>query len=133
METTTNEVPELTRAEKRSAQLQGLYELIHWLVDHEDVTIPYWLQVQHIIVCDTLDEAAEVRRQIGRCEKTANDTFIGFERDFGGGIKLAAVILRDSVCERVEVGTRHVEAREAYDEPVYEYVCPESLLETAQQ
>ena len=33
------------------------------------------------------------------------------------------------VCERVQVGTRHVEAMEAYDEPVYKTICADSLSE----
>ena len=33
------------------------------------------------------------------------------------------------VCERVQVGTRHVEAMEAYDEPVYKTICADPLSE----
>lgn len=33
------------------------------------------------------------------------------------------------VCERVQVGTRHVEAMEAYDEPVYKTICADVLNE----
>lgn len=119
-----------SNALQRQEQLTGLRSLLSWLSKHPDQPIPYWLTSEHRIRCE--DDAAVVaaRKQLGSCSKVFTDTEVGFEHDFGGGITVRAVVERQAVCERVQVGTRTVPAVSypARDEPVYEYKCPESLL-----
>jgi hypothetical protein len=81
---------------------------------------------------------AELARQLGSCEKrssTSTSTFY-LRKSFGAGVQLDLNIEHNLVCERVQTGTRRVEAQpekitpaiEAHDEPIYKWICPESIL-----
>lgn len=56
---------------------------------------------------------------------------IGGEEFGSGTITYTIMVPKSEVCKKVQVGTRMVEAVEAHEEPVYEWVCgPESEAAT---
>lgn len=55
-------------------------------------------------------------------KKQAEDQ-IRYEKSYGEKLVFSMGIWRSQVCERVQVGTRHVEAIPAREEPVYEWRC----------
>lgn len=70
---------------------------------------------------------------MGSFEKQYTDSFVNASVSFGA-LRLVVSDWRESVCRRVQTGTRHVEAQTviteepAHDEPVYEWRCPDSWL-----
>lgn len=59
----------------------------------------------------------------GKWRKTVNDNGLYYAKQFGETCRVYLNIDRSATCERVQVGTKHVEATEAHDEPVYEWRC----------
>jgi len=57
-----------------------------------------------------------------RCKHRDDDIFTVTHR-FTADISVWASAWSSAVCTRVQVGTQHVEAQEAHDEPIYEYDC----------
>jgi hypothetical protein len=70
--------------------------------------------------------ARKLRRLVpGRWQKRASrqSAYTTYTRDFGGGVELTLSVSKGETCERVEVGTEHVAAIPAHDQPVYEWHC----------
>lgn len=75
-------------------------------------------------------------REMGTFEKSADDLDLEAVVKFGG-LKLKACISKEETCERVQTSTRIVERPvypdtpirvETVEEPIYEWVCPDSWL-----
>jgi hypothetical protein len=82
---------------------------------------------------------ARQARCFGHCEKDVDDVWFMVKRDFGQ-IRLVLNAYRDKVCERVLVRTEEVpehiipaiaeEIVPAHKKEIYEWKCPDSLLNT---
>jgi hypothetical protein len=79
------------------------------------------------------EEFVAAAREFSPCDKVGLDYWFCLRRMFGK-IRLDVNVPRGEVCERVEVGVRHVEATPAipespaHDELVYKWRCDESIL-----
>jgi len=126
----------------RDEQLNDVLSLIGWLKDHPVIPLPVGFSDSfQIYAWDTKDEAAQMAKAMGTCEKSYDDTFFRLIKKFGT-VTLVGVFSRQQVCERVVVGTKEVEVEEA--DPVavaaipkvkvkkqieiVEWKCPENLL-----
>jgi len=85
----------------------------------------------------TPDELAEAVRVIGGGDKETNGEFFSITKTIAGA-RIEAYIRHEAVCKRVQTGTRTVDrdvypddvqpTRVTVEEPVYEWVCPDSIL-----
>lgn len=111
----------------RSAKINGLRKMADWLEANSDIPIPRALGG-----CVFLDmsEARDIRKTAhGWTKSTTEDYFqytLRFAPDnpeFNGTNYIVYVQKSEQTCRRVQVGTKHVEAIEAHDVPVYEWQC----------
>lgn len=108
----------------------------NWLINAEELLRYLGVNptlVPHLSLCLVLcvDDIASlvttVRTAGGTWDKDDSYGFLSLTRSFGPhSIRVSTP--KAPTCERIQVGTRHVDAIEAYEEPVYEWVCPDSLL-----
>jgi hypothetical protein len=72
----------------------------------------------------TLADIRELRKAIaGGWRKHLYGDTAQFTRTYPGDVRLIITAERAEQCTRVQVGTRHVEAVAAHDEPIYEWRC----------
>jgi hypothetical protein len=127
----------------------GLRALAAWLDEHPD-GVPDNYGVTIVLYAWSAEELPEVIRRIGGGEKFADSTTIGVRRTFGPHV-LKASAFRDNTCEAVPTGEVKTVTTKAdpeaplpegarnirtvtqvvyeVDEPVTEWVCPDSLLD----
>lgn len=72
---------------------------------------------------DTEDARIAMANMPGGWSKYASQGTMYYAKQIGRTLRLYFNIDRSATCERVQVGTKHVEAVEAHDEPVYEWRC----------
>lgn len=110
-------------------QLKRVRKALEWLESNPEVPLPdQFIFVRLTRYCYEKEELAETIRALRKTEKFDSTDWIRFERDLGEGLVYQVTMHKSICCERTKVGTRRIEAREAYEEPVYEYKCPESFL-----
>jgi hypothetical protein len=107
---------------------------------HQELNVPWRASEFHYLNAFGKEEMARVARALGKCEKDVDETWFMLKKKFGH-ITFVAKDSRGAICERIAVGTKMVEetrtpAREveiipAHEETIYEWKCPESLLEEA--
>lgn len=117
----------------------GLRELADWVEAHPDIA-PTEQEAIHVYHRHTREEAIAVLSALKPCKKEYKDTIFQLRRDFGP-IILTYVFMRDSVCRKKVIGTKHVEEQyippttypgtliKAHDEDIVEWDCGEALLE----
>jgi hypothetical protein len=133
--------------EFKAQRIAALRAMADWLeATPEDLPIPakmessvyYGMLTDHRGVQHTLDSVigmALVTNAAGNVDKEVDTNFFRLVKDFGAGVKIEWVAYRNTVCERVVVGTKYVpaepkqiiEAQPAREEDVIEWKCP-SLL-----
>jgi hypothetical protein len=87
---------------------------VHWLLDGD----------RHITEKPTADTARAAMAALpGAWNKRYLANYVVYERDFGGSVVYSINLNREDICRKVMTGTKHVDAIEAHDEPVYEWVC----------
>lgn len=119
------------KADLRADTIQGLRDLADFLEQHP--------RIGHAVVRADgfFDDAGELRAAIrltGGWDKRYLPSFAIYTKKFGATVELELNIDRDKVCRRVQTGTKHVDAVEAHDEPVFEWICddgPETTAEAA--
>lgn len=126
----------------RESALNDATRLIKWLKDNPEIPVPSEFSgTLHIFEWNSKDEAAQMAKAMGTCEKSYDDSLFRLVKSFGS-LKLEGVFTRQSVCERVVVGSKEIESEEA--DPVavaalprvkvkktveiVEWRCPETLL-----
>lgn len=118
----------------RDEMIQGLRELADMLESHAEVTTPYDIRVNAFWTStdDGLGDYAtpETARAAmtaspGGWTKTYTESNVCYEKEMSGRVSYRIFVGREMVCTRVQVGTRHVDATPAHDEPVFEWVCDE--------
>lgn len=117
--------------------IQGLRDFADWLEAHP-VLPPtlYGLPNGRILLfVKDKDQLAAAARWLGTCEKVVTEDWFSLVKTFGP-IALEALIERPQVCERVKIGEKVIPAQpervlpaepERVEE-VYEWQCPESIL-----
>lgn len=125
----------------RATTIAGMRDMLDYLEENEDVPMPYLSQADAFVSNDkdkAIRELAAVARCPGKWKKVAEDEWYRLEQHFGP-ITLHVNSTRDLICERVQVGIKTIPAREAFTvdataertEPIYELVCPDSILALA--
>jgi len=106
---------------RRARMVSGLRELADTLEQFPGLPVPF---VSATVYTDSLDQARAARRGIHGWAKrnSAGSAYVTYEKMFGQ-VELGIYVSKSGACERVQVGTTHVEAVEAHDEPVYEWRC----------
>lgn len=120
------------------AVAEGLRQLADWIESHPDVEVPYDLRNGLTIFTYSKEDLAKVARSLGKCTKKSDDLSYTVTRNFGP-IEVSGYASRGSVCQRVKVGTQKVQKPDPeftppmieVEEDIYEWQCPESLLEVA--
>lgn len=115
-------------AEIRNRQINAIHALAEWLSDHPNVPIQYGLTITNYL---DMESARDARRDSYGWDKTHDDYSFVYRQTFTDEDTAAWSAVRyeirvaksDATCKRVQTGTRHVDAVEAHDEPVYKWVC----------
>lgn len=122
--------PEMNKTEIRQNQISALRKMADWLEAHPQVDITYGIQVD--FYCSMADAQAIRASAVGGWHKEISEysNYTGYVRTFTHpdipaykAVSYGLQVAKRETCERVQIGTRHVEAQEAYDEPVYEWRC----------
>lgn len=119
--------------------IAGLRELVDWYEAHPECRPPHSCSVD--LFAHSKEEFIEMRRQAGCQEKATVGDWMIFRKDFRGNVRIDINISKENTCERVKVGTRIIPAQPARVieleaapekvEDVYEWKCPEAILEQA--
>lgn len=128
-----------TEADSRAAFVAALRAAADFFEATPELDVPYGAYLGlSFYGSDAKSRLAHAARNMGNVTKDVDTWDFIVTRDFGAGVKLHARASRELVCEKVEIGTQPVERQVpkgeveyetvVVDEPVYEYVCPESLL-----
>lgn len=72
---------------------------------------------------DVGDVRLAMRYAPGHWRKHAAEDHLSYVKDIGDTIRMRFEVDRSTLCRRIQTGTRRVEATEAHDEPIYEWVC----------
>lgn len=117
----------------RQAIIDGLRKTADLLEKNEHIACPSELFVDVWLYCkdkaQTLSTMAKFVRTVGKVTKKNSCGTFYLTHNVTPMVKLRMWSI-SNVCERRQVGTRHVEAKEATearDEPTYEYHCPSVL------
>lgn len=97
--------------DEREAVLNDLITVVDWLRVHPEIPLPN-IETLTIYAWDSKERAAQLAKAMGTCDKSSDETFFRLTKSFGS-VKLAGVFSRQSVCERVVVGTKEIESEEA--------------------
>lgn len=124
---------------KRDEIIKGLRTLADLLEDQPDFPAPYDVELPIFysslpngrlgppIIAD--DARAAMAVAPGGWSKDYSDSYVTYRKDFSEVVALELILNREAVCRKVQVGVKHIEATEARDIPVYEWVCESDELE----
>ena len=131
------------RERQRINYVTGLRAAADFYEQHPEIVVPSETAITNYRV-DSKEEARLVIKAVGTCQKKYDEYNFTVVKEITPNFNLRFVFLRDTVCEKVIVGTKVVPehvipaepAREEKfvprrEEPVYEYRCP-SILADAQ-
>jgi hypothetical protein len=135
MTDTTMTAPQVATAEEaaeRQAKIDGLRALAGWLEANPEVPIPYAIDAT---VFTDMAEARAIRKHAHGWSKGGSGDWLTYMLSFAGdgysGVGYHILVAKaDASCRRVQKGVKHVEAVEAHDEPVYEWVCDPAAGDT---
>lgn len=138
------------KRQERAEQIIGYRDLFAWLEERPGLPLPAGLSTTPIgallergientthlyAFAWSREDLAAAAREFDRAEKYADESWYGIARVFAGGVTYAVMASRESVCERVKIGTRKVERvkyseapTETVEEEVFEWRCPDTLL-----
>lgn len=117
---------------------QGLGELSDVLANLTFADWPFQIRVGHVV--DSLEDVRRIRRDSGHFgwKKEDHGDLWSFTLNLAGdnpGTRQVMLVLyvyksaEGTNCQKVQTGTRHVEAVEAHDEPVFEWICGPSVAD----
>ena len=115
----------------REEYITGLRDIADFFEARPDLPVPHYGESIYIWE-KSLTNARERALQMAPCEKHyVGDSYYQLAKEFGPH-KVVVSWNRDDICERVQVGTKHVPAYtvEAHDEPVYEWDCLKPILKS---
>lgn len=137
--TTADPTTEMTP--EKAEWLAGLQAMVDFLAEHPEA-IRTWDNFQLDLFFyppDTVGQLAEAAKRLGgRWDKSTGGSYFFLTKSFPGGHAIHLNASRESVCTRVQVGTTSVEVPDpdapkiVVETPVYEWVCPDSLLAPAE-
>ena len=120
----------------------SLRKIATFFEKHTELKVPGSLAEIKYFEANGKAEMAQVAKALGSCQKEVEGNWFHLVKMFGE-IKFIAVDYRNRICQKVVVGTKMVEevrtpAREeeiipAHEVEVYEWHCPESLLDEVEE
>lgn len=116
---TCDECGKSTHAD-RARIIQAYRDLADFLEHFPQVPAPTWVQE------DAFSDAAGIHDAIhltGSWRKNWGSSYLSYIKDFGPAFTLQVNVARGDVCRKVQTGVKQVEAVEAHEEPVFEWVC----------
>jgi hypothetical protein len=122
---------------KRRQTISSLRALATWLEKNPEITLPYNVAEHLYIFCySDLEKFNRIRRAGKFSQKKVDDYDFSLVKNFEA-FTVELSVDRGQVCEKVQVGTKVVPAKEARVieaqpervEPVYKWKCPDSFLE----
>lgn len=117
------------RADRRASDIAGLRQLANWLEDHPGLEVPYALG--GAVFVELAEARAFMAEAPGGWEKKDSGDYWAYDRKFAGRVTYTAYVGREQLCQRVQVGTKTVEAVPEHDEPIYRWECaPVDELDT---
>lgn len=115
----------------RRKYTDSLREFAAFLDAHENLQLP---STQTLYVWPTTDEMATYAREMGKCRKSATDSYFNLTRDFLPAVQYEPTWYRKEVCERVVVGQKEVTedvvevvGKRTVMQDVVEWKCPKVL------
>lgn len=110
----------MTNPEKRQGHIDDLRQLIQWLEDHPEVTIPGWLTGEVYQSFPTIEELAVTVRALDKpVEKRQSNLWLQVVRKFGD-LEFIAFVPRSTACSPRVVGTTTSVKSVLVSEAVYE-------------
>lgn len=126
---------------KRDELIKGLRELADMFESHPAFPAPYDIELQifynlrpdgglgpDITIADV---RAAMTLAPGNWSKSYSDSYVSYRKDFSEFVAIELTFGRETVCRKVQTGIRHVEATDARDVPIYEWICESDELEPA--
>lgn len=110
-------------SDKTEEFVRGLRELATFYEANPDLDVPVIRDIDVFTL--SIEKMRKFARRLGKAEKKQHVGYIILRRKFGN-INLDVHLSQRRVCRRVKVGEREIPARV---EPIYEYECPDSLLQ----
>ncbi len=111
----------MTAPDHRAGIIRAYRDLADFLEQHPQVPEPWGHMVN---VFADLDGARAATHLTGAWHKDYSGDYVAYVKTFGP-LEFHLNVNRDQVCRQVQAGVKHVEAVEAHDEPVFEWVCDE--------
>lgn len=114
--------------------VKGLRELADFLEARPEIEM--WGGLTINLFADTNEKFAEAARTMGSCNKLTDGAYFMLRKEFSGGIKVDVNRNREAICTKVKIGEKIIPAvpetvlpaKPAHVEEVYEWQCPESIL-----
>lgn len=116
--------------DRRAEMIRAWRDLSDFFEQHPAVPVPYCEQVD--VFADDLAAVRAATHLSGQWDKGYYGSYVAYVKQFGP-LALHMNVAREKVCRRVQTGTKHVEAVEAHDEPVFEWICDEPPVADAGQ
>jgi hypothetical protein len=108
-------------AKQRAASINGLRQLADFLERHPSVELPYTMGGAVFV---ELEEArAFMAAAPGGWAKDDAGNYWGYRKNFPGRVEYNVYVSREQLCQKVQIGTRHVDTVEAHEEPIYKWEC----------
>lgn len=117
--------------ERGTNKIAALRAYADWLEARPELANEIFLPLDGYLSCDDALDLAQKVRLVGSCEKYAASAYFGVRKAFPSGGTIQVYSPRSETCERVQVGEREVPVMGQVGvttEPVYEWVCPPSIL-----
>lgn len=115
----------------RQKYIDSMRDFCSWLEYHPDVAIP---SGQKLYVFPDMDEMELYAREMGKCHKSADESYFNLTKDFLPAIQYEPTWHRNQVCERVVVGQKEVTedivevvGKRTVIQDVVEWKCPKVL------
>ena len=114
--------------ERRAATILTMRSLLDFLEVNPIIPLPDFDPVDAYIY--DVSDIADIARAMKPVKKSISRSIYILTHDFGNDVSLDVNFSRESVCERIVVGTEDVpeEVTPAHTREIVEWVCPESLL-----
>lgn len=133
-ETTGTVIGAIPLEDERTARqkyVDALRDFASWLESHPSLEVP---TTQKLYVFPTTDEMKLYAREMGKCRKSADESYFNLTKDFLPAIQYEPTWYRNQVCERVVVGQKEViedivevVGKRTVTKDVIEWKCPKVL------
>jgi hypothetical protein len=115
----------------RQKWIDSLRDFASWLEYHPDLAVPSTLK---LYVFPTIEEMEMYAREMGKCRKSADESYFNLTKDFLPSVQYEPTWYRNQVCERVVVGQKEVTedivevvGQRTVTKDVVEWKCPKVL------